>query len=57
MFMYQGTSHPRSLIPVDRAESKDFIFLIKNQFVRNGEQNPNLGEFRDVLVPSWTHRK
>ena len=34
---------PWSLIPVDRAHSKYFILLIKDQFLRDGDQGPNLG--------------
>ena len=37
--------HPWSLIPVDRAHSTYFILLIKDQFLRDGEQRPNLREF------------
>ena len=43
--MYQGTFQPWSLISVDRAHSKYFILLIKDQVLRDGEQRPNLGEF------------
>ena len=45
MFMYQSTFDPWSLIPVDRTHSKYVILLIKDQFLRDGEQGPNLGEF------------
>ena len=36
--MRQSTSHPWSLIPVDRVDSKYFIFFIKDQFLRDGER-------------------
>ena len=52
MFMDQGTLHPWSLILIDRAHSKYFILLIKDQFLRDGEQKPNLGEF---CVPRNTY--
>ena len=65
MFVYEGSSRPRSLIPVDRTYFTYFIFLIKNQFLRDGEQRQNLGGccvlrntysifliFRHVQLPS-----
>ena len=42
-----------SLIAVDRAYSKYFIFLIKDQFLRNVKQRPNLGKLcvlRDTQI-------
>ena len=45
MFMQQGTSHPWSCIPIDRAYSTYLIFLIKDHFLRDVQQKPSLGEF------------